>query len=125
MSFSTSFQMEKSQIVAPLTKIVALLEKYLWGAFWRFWARKRALSDSEHLKTLVIIVSQQVAFMDGYEVSGGKICSEHNINNPQKQIINSKHRRKRFFWQVGRDFFCQRKNLISEANSGHFFMVCR
>ena len=53
MSFSTLFQMENSQIVAPLTKIVALLEKYLWGAFWRFLAWKRALPDSELLKTLL------------------------------------------------------------------------
>ena len=53
VSISTSFQMEKSQIVAPLTKIVAFFEEKNWGAFWRFSARKRALPDSEHLDTLL------------------------------------------------------------------------
>ena len=32
-------------ITTPLTRIVALFEKKIWGAFWRFSARKRAVSD--------------------------------------------------------------------------------
>ena len=40
------------QNVALLTKIVALFEKKIWGAFWRFFARKRALSESDLLETL-------------------------------------------------------------------------
>jgi len=46
--------------VAPLTKIVALFEKKIWGAFWRFFARKRALPYSEPLKTLLIILVFEV-----------------------------------------------------------------
>ena len=51
------FSFKKSQIVAPLTKIVALFEKIMWGAFWRFSAPKRALPDSEVLLTLTALVS--------------------------------------------------------------------
>ena len=47
------FNFKKLQIVAPLTKIVALFEKKLWGAFWRFSTRKRAPPDSEVLTTLI------------------------------------------------------------------------
>ena len=46
------FQPKNSQIVAPLTEIVALFEKKIWGAFWRFSGQKRALPDSKHLATL-------------------------------------------------------------------------
>ena len=31
---------KKSQIVAPLTRIVALFEKKIWGAFGAFWHEK-------------------------------------------------------------------------------------
>ena len=41
-----------SQNVAPLTKIVALFGKKIWGAFWRLLEQKRAVSDSELLNTL-------------------------------------------------------------------------
>jgi len=41
-----------SQIVAPLTKIVAFFEKKILGAFWRFLTQKRALSNSKLLATL-------------------------------------------------------------------------
>ena len=42
-----------SQNVAPLTKIVALSGKKIWGAFWRLLEQKRAVSDSELLNTLI------------------------------------------------------------------------
>ena len=35
-----------SNIVALKAEIVALLEKKIWGAFWRLLAQKRAVSDS-------------------------------------------------------------------------------
>ena len=46
------FYPKNSQIVAPLTEIVAFFEKKIWGAFWRFSGQKRALPDSKHLATL-------------------------------------------------------------------------
>ena len=46
------FQSKNSQIVAPLTEIVAFFEKKIQGVFWRFSGQKRALSDSKHLATL-------------------------------------------------------------------------
>ena len=44
-----------SQNVAPLTKIVALFGKKIWGAFWRLLEQKRAVSDSELLNTLDMV----------------------------------------------------------------------
>ena len=45
------------QNVALLTKIVALFEKKIWGAFWRLLAQKRALPDSKHLNTLPLTLT--------------------------------------------------------------------
>ena len=57
-----------SQNVAPLTKIVALFGKKIWGAFWRLLEQKRAVSDSELLNTLslekVVIVPTQKLFQN-------------------------------------------------------------
>ena len=33
---------------------MALLDKKIWGAFWRLLAQKRALSDSKLLDTLIL-----------------------------------------------------------------------
>ena len=51
-----NFQLQMSQNVAPLTKIVALFGKKNWGVFWRLLALKRAVSDSELLHTLVLLL---------------------------------------------------------------------
>ena len=51
-----NFQLQMSQNVAPLTKIVALFGKKIWGAFWRLLAQKMALPDSKHLNTLPVLL---------------------------------------------------------------------
>ena len=43
---------KKSQIVAPLIKIVAFSVKKIWGSFWLFLAQNVALPNSKHLDTL-------------------------------------------------------------------------
>ena len=45
---------KKSQIVAPLIKIVAFSVKKIWGSFWRFLAQKVALPNSKLLATLAL-----------------------------------------------------------------------
>ena len=50
--FQLHAKQKMCQIVAPLTKIVALFGKKIWGAFWRFSAWNRALPISEVLRTL-------------------------------------------------------------------------
>ena len=52
--FQLRAKWKKSQIVALLTKIVAVLKKKFGGAFWRFLAQKGAVPDSEPLETLFV-----------------------------------------------------------------------
>ena len=52
--FQLRAKWKKSQIVALLTKIVAVLKKKFRGAFWRFLAQKGAVPDSEPLETLEV-----------------------------------------------------------------------
>ena len=52
--FQLRAKWKKSQIVALLTQIVAVLKKKFGGTFWRFLAQKGAVPDSEPLETLII-----------------------------------------------------------------------
>ena len=57
--FQLRAKWKKSQIVALLTKIVAVLKKKFGGAFWRFLAQKGAVPDSEPLETLTKCQTQK------------------------------------------------------------------